>query len=545
MNCVEYVCGVDGNRLPKPGDPNLNSITLTATPGFGGVNVNWSYPTLNAHAVSFTRVYRSTTSNYGSSIEIAKAAGSRYFDPVELTDTSTYYYWIRLVSVNGTEGELIGPALCTMESSIGKIIDNLSQEINEGLLAQALRAKIDRIQLLGEGITNLSKATEADILAMSKVVETLQDSVDNANAMITTERLTRISTIDALARELTTLEASFNNSKAILQQEIGVLTSDTESLARAVTVAQVTADQGLAAFREEQLARVTADNNLVSSIASSISQVESELSGNLAQAKTNLETNISTVNGKVTAIGARYTAQVSVNGLIGGFGIYNNGTSIEAGFDVDKFWIGNSSSKRKPFIVKNGTVYINDAVIETAKIHNFTTEVGTIANAYIGNAKIGIAQITNFNTEVGTIANAAIGNAVIGNAQIANASITTLKIAGQNVTSGSLAANAAGSMASGTYPFTITAGEKGAYVTIIFRPLDVGMVSLTKTLKFGNSEATAVRTAFATGNTGGDEGMTTYDWISVPNMIREPVGPGTHWVNVPSQCFAIAIVVNV
>ena len=120
--------------------------------------------------------------------------------------------------------------------------------------------------------------------------------------------------------------------------------------------ANVSAYSPEAAVLIEQTARVDADSTL----AGQITTVQSSAAGNLATVQTNLSTSINTVDGKVMSM---YTAKVNVNGLIGGFGIYNNGASVDAGFDVDTFWVGRTTNKIRPFIVTGSTVYINEAVI--------------------------------------------------------------------------------------------------------------------------------------------------------------------------------------
>lgn len=441
MNCVELVCGTGGWTGPRPGDPDSNNVSLSATPGFGGVNVSWTYPNVNPFAVAYTIVYRGSSSSFSTAIEIAKVAGNRYLDPMELHDNGLYYYWIRIMSVHGTEGGLVGPAECRMRTTIGQIIEDLTGEIREGVLHQSLLEKIERIQMLGDGLRGESLAREEDILAVSQTIEGLQVAVDSATAAISTETLVRISTIDALARELTTLSVEFEGRTGQLQQEIGLLITQDEALARAVTVAQVAADDANAAFRSEQSARISAD----SALASQIGTVESQMGTNLAQARQTLQTEINTVNGKVTAIGARYTVQVQVNGLAGGFGIYNNGSEIDAGFIADRFWVGNASTKRKPFIISGGVVYIDQAMIQDA----------SITNAKIANASISKAKISNFDAEVANIANANIANIKIGTAQIQDASITTLKVGLEQIT--------AARAASGSYQASVWIDGSGGF----------------------------------------------------------------------------------
>lgn len=485
MNCVNFVCGTGGWTGPKPGDPDLNNVVLRAIPVFGGVGVSWTYPAIFPYAVAYTIIYRGNSVHFSSAIEIARVSGSSYVDPLDLSDNSQYFYWIRLVSVNGTEGNPIGPAPVQMESTISKIISELSGEIREGALHQSLMEKIDRIQLLGDGLLGESKAREQDILAVTRLVDSLSLEIDNMSAAIVTEIDLRISSIDSLARKLTTLTAEFNDTKGIIQQEIGVLVSDQEALARAVTVAQVTADNANAAFRTEEAARIAADQAL----AYSITTVESEMNGNLAQARQALQTEIRTVDGKVQAIGARYTVQLDVNGLAGGFGVYNDGKTVDAGFLVDRFWIGSSqANKKKPFIIKNGVVYINQAMIEdasitNAKISNAGIEFAKIKNvritdAHIINGSIDSAKIKNFSAQVGSIADARIGNATIDFAQIRNVSIgsahiqdlsvNSLKLANGAVLTDKIASGAVSDMASGTSSFGIST-EIGGKLLVIYK----------------------------------------------------------------------------
>lgn len=106
--------------------------------------------------------------------------------------------------------------------------------------------------------------------------------------------------------------------------------------------------------------------------------LETEVNGNIAQAMQQMRTEISVVDGKVVAIGALWTAQVNVNGLIGGFGVYNDGRIVEAGFDVDRFWIGRTgANKRKPFIIENNVTYIDEAAINKLTFSKLRDEQGT------------------------------------------------------------------------------------------------------------------------------------------------------------------------
>jgi hypothetical protein len=148
-----------------------------------------------------------------------------------------------------------------------------------------------------------------------------------------------------------------------------------------------------------------------SAISSAITTSQSTLNGNITSAQTTLQTNINTVNDKVTQIGALYTVKVNTVtsdgvALVGGFGIYNDGSTVQAGFDVDEFWVGNTqANKRKPFIISEGQVFIDQAVI---------------ANASIDLARINTATITNLSALSSNLGSITAGSLNIGNRFIVN-----------------------------------------------------------------------------------------------------------------------------
>lgn len=447
MSCVDLVCGTGGWAGPKPGDPDNNS-SISAQGTMGGINVSWTYPNTNAHAVSYFNLYRGLSASFSEAIRKGQVSGNSYFDRIPDEEHQLYYYWIQIVSINGTIGEVIGPASAFPGGLISTIIEKLTGQIDAGVLAQALRTKIDRIDLFWDSLEGESAERIAAMGALSDALAAVQSDTDEALTYVNNEITERRTADQAMVQTLNTLAAGMGeNAAAILEQQtvfataneslasdIEILYAETAS-ARAGILSEATArstkDTALtnsitqmgaavanttAALQTEATARATAD----SSLANQITTAQSTLGNSIASARTELQTNINTVNGKVTTIGARWTAIVDVNGLIGGFGVYNNGAFVEAGFDVDRFWVGRTTNKVKPFIIDSGVVYIDKARIRDADIDN-----AKIANAAITNAKIADAQITA----------AKIGDAQITNAKISNLSVDTIKIADSAVTS--------------------------------------------------------------------------------------------------------------
>lgn len=318
-SCSTNTCGIGGWGGPLPGDPNNNSV-LTASPAFGGVDVSWSYPTTNPQAVSYVQLYRGLNPDFSLAILLANVGGNFFYDKSTSAEFVEYFYWIKIVSVNGTVGELIGPASAIAISSIGDVIEGLTAKIDAGKLAQSLKTEIAKIALNEQAITQ--------------------------------ERVARIEGQNAYSALMTQVQAGVDNAYGLLNQEI------------------------------------TARQEGESSLVAAIDTAQSVLNGNIASAQTTLQTNIDTVNGVVTEIGALYTAKLSVNGLIGGFGVYNDGTSVQAGFDVDEFWVGRTqANKRKPFIISNDKVYMDQVFIEDA----------SITSLKIGNEAVSVTRYNVFD----------------------------------------------------------------------------------------------------------------------------------------------------
>ena len=402
--CSTEVCGTGNWSGPLPGDPD-NNVVLGATPAFGGIDVAWSMPGVNPFAVAHTLVYRGEVSNFSQSIQIATTAGNYYFD--KLDNNNRYYYWVRIVSINGTLGNVIGPASAVAEPMVGKLIEDLTGRIDAGVLAQSLRTKLDKIDLL-------------------------DTSLDGETA-------SRLNGQQALGSLLAQVQTELGQLNTVLQEEVTQRVESDSALITAVNSVAASASGTTALIFEEQAARATAD----SALAAQITLAQSSLGSNLAQAQTSLQTNINTVDDKVTNIGALYTAKVSVDGLVGGFGIYNDGTEVEAGFDVDRFWIGRTNSnKRKPFIIENGTTYIDEALIRNASIDN--AKIGSLDAGKIntGVLSANVIQTGSLDSKISNIDWAKISNAYITNAQIGYAAITTAKIGNNEITFPSFAQGA-------------------------------------------------------------------------------------------------------
>ena len=362
MTCPNNVCGTGIFPGPKPGDPD-NNIALTANVVYGGIDVKWTYPTSNAHAVAHTLLYRGVTNNRDAAIQIAVVAGSLFYD--KIAEVGTYFYWIQIVSVNGTVGDFIGPASATTRDRSQDTVEDITGQIDRGVLGTALRQDIARIALNYDELTDEIRNRIAGDAALSGAFADLEAGLVEAVSLVHTEITTRQDGDNALAQQMTIIAAAnAANASAIIDESTARVRSD-EALSQRYQAVLAATEKNAAAIVDERTARTTAD----SSLAQQISTTQSTLGNQIASVQVGAQTQIDATNGRVNQIGALWTARVSVNGLVGGFGVYNNGEFVEAGFDVDRFWIGRTqANKRKPFIIENGTTYIDSAVIREASI---------------------------------------------------------------------------------------------------------------------------------------------------------------------------------
>lgn len=347
----DYVCGTGGWSGPKPGDPNTSDLLLHAVPAFGGIDVTWTWPDTFPEAVAYTTIYRSTTADFASaSVLVAAASGNFYYDRIERSAVTLFYYWIIVHSVYGTPSELIGPAWANAKPRIEEMIEDLTGQIDNGVLAPALKNEIARIEL------------------------------NHLN--ITQEMLDRQGEDEALAAQITVVGAYSEGTRALVQEEVLARTSANEAFVSTVNTLWAEVNGNIAAIQVQMTAVV----NDVEALAQQVTTLETEVNENIAQVLQTMETKIDIVDGKVVAIGALWTAQVNVNGLIGGFGVYNDGQIVEAGFDVDRFWVGRTgTNKRKPFIIENDVTYIDDAAINKLTFSKLRDESGSFI---VSNGKV-------------------------------------------------------------------------------------------------------------------------------------------------------------
>ena len=197
-------------------------------------------------------------------------------------------------------------------------------------------------------------------------------------------------------------------------------------------------DDNTAAIKTEQATRVSANLTLAKQTATLAAKVD----GNTAA----VQTQATVING----LSAQYMVKLDVNGYVSGYGLYNSGGTSQFLIHADRFAIGRPGvAARYPFIVDNGQVVIDTAVIREGSIQQgkigpisfgkITDAAGNPVTAVGGKLKAQYIEsdgiVTSYlSANTGFIKTAHIGNAAITRAKIGDLAVDTLKLAGNAVT---------------------------------------------------------------------------------------------------------------
>ena len=238
-------CGTGNWAGPLPGDPDNNSI-LSAVPAFGGIDVSWTYPNINPHAVAHVLLYRGISGNYAASVKQATVAGNTFYDRITGTAGTRYYYWIQIVSVNGTVGTVIGPASAIARSRIEDTIIDLSGKIEESALGTALRGSIEDITDNYNELTGSIAAFTGNNAAFMAALSGVQTGLTGALTLLNTEVTQRTSGQNALLSQQTVLAALNQVNVAAILEEQTVRVSADSALAQTVVDLGVANTAGIA-----------------------------------------------------------------------------------------------------------------------------------------------------------------------------------------------------------------------------------------------------------------------------------------------------------
>ena len=201
-----------------------------------------------------------------------------------------------------------------------------------------------------------------DVIAGEIGAEALKDELKKEiekipviDTAVKTETTARKAADGALGQRIDTVTAATGGNTAAIQSEITARTSADTALSQRIDTVQATVGQNTAAIQTTATAGTTN-------------------------------------NGKT--MNAMWSTKASINDVIGGFGLMaeqdpDGATRIKFLVDADIFAVlGRNGDKRAPFVIKDGVVYMNKAMLDNA-------EIGSVIAKYIDVRNLSAATITN------------------------------------------------------------------------------------------------------------------------------------------------------
>ena len=344
MPCLDGTCGANDPNAPLDGDPG-EDIEITANSDYGGILVSWSYPTLNPFAIAHFLLYRGTSDDFTTAVEVGVVAGSVYFDSYPFGTEEDKYYWIKTVSIHGTYGKLRGPAFAKAKPTIEQILILLSGKMSSTLLSQELKNQIEVIPLLGKSLNDEIEARMKAEALQAKALGGAQGAAENAITIVENEVVRSKTAHSSLINAIDIMATGFGNSTAGFANTVEIKTGPNSAFAQKLTNLDIT------------------------------------VNGDTSTAQIGLTGHYDAVTKQINTM---YTAKFSGktadgNQIIGGFGIGIEDGYVNAAFDADRFYIGRPNSAGiLPFMLSEGKVYINSAVIRNLDAEMLTAGTGII-----------------------------------------------------------------------------------------------------------------------------------------------------------------------
>lgn len=288
----------------------------------------------------------------GEAMEKAIPAGiASYMTLQGLRPDTEYFVWLRAVNAYGKSGLIAASARTSYDAA--SILDVLDGEIGAEQLRQELREPIERIPELGE-LTDGHAASIAE----------LQEVVMGGGSSLVTKQETITAAVDLVAEAAiggalgAAVEAD-RQRRAVgqIRHEQKILVDQTQALAETIDTVQVELGETTAAVQ-------------------TVTRAQADLEGQVE---------------------AGWYTKAQINGEGGGFGLSVQLTedgSVLSSFviDTDVFAVlsraDGTTSKRHPFVVKNGTVYMNHVMMDTA-------EIGSVIAKYIQVTTLDAVTINN------------------------------------------------------------------------------------------------------------------------------------------------------
>ena len=266
-------------------------------------------------------------------------------------------------------------ALTTYKASNDSAVASVVTQVNTLATTQSLQAqKLDGVYAQVTPVTADSSTLTADSSSNQATSWTIQSAFTDADS--------------ALGQRIDVVTASVAGNSALIQSETTARVNADSALSTRIDTVQSTFDTNLATVQTQ----VTALSTAQTSTALQVGTIQTTVNNNTAS----IQTQQTSING----LNLQYTLKLDSNGLVGGIGIANSGSSVDMIIRANKFAIappsGNGDAGKYAFVYQstsqtlaNGTVvpaglYLSDAVIGSINANKINAESLSAISAKLG-----------------------------------------------------------------------------------------------------------------------------------------------------------------
>ncbi|EPJ8674268.1 hypothetical protein PWB43_002101, partial [Acinetobacter baumannii] len=225
-------------------------------------------------------MYRSEKNDFGTAVNIGSSTGDVYTDYVG--NNSKAYYWVRTISKAGVQGALSSSVYAETSIDIDYLLENLSEQISEGLLSQSIKDQLAGIDKNAEYIKSVEAQVQDKIaevkdiigrdiieskLSVSQHLNDAQIRMSEAEIRIEDYKKYSESIVDA-AKKLA-LEADLDLQKYIkdVQQyandQVALLSNSVNEVRKQAELAQQTADNEIIERKVQVDEAITKASNMI------------------------------------------------------------------------------------------------------------------------------------------------------------------------------------------------------------------------------------------------------------------------------------------
>ncbi|MEQ6925637.1 DUF1983 domain-containing protein [Pseudomonas mosselii] len=427
---------VEGKTTPPP------AVThLTASSELFSIRLKWGFPE-GAEDTQRTEIWYGASTDRELSTKLADLAYPQAeYVMSGLAGGAAFFFWARLVDRTGNIGPFfpVPPAAVQgiAQTDPGPILDMISGEIDESMLGEELRNKIDGLQDQIDAMDGLKVYNKDDpyeegqmVVEDSRIYQAIHDvpadpsganappnasfwidvgqSIESANGLAqqvqtNTAKIEEVDgKVEASASQLSALQAAWRPDSG--EGELA------DALAGWSSKARLAREQMVRASETEVLAR--SSETLDAKIGQTNATVQT-----VSQAQANLEGKASTMWSVKMQLNAQ--GQYVAAGI--GLGIENGPAGLQSQFLVsaDRFAVVNNinGALSSPFVVQGGQVFINQAFINTAYIQQIVLGM-TLRSQAVNSQGLPLIELNMVTGAVAIRGQDASGSTLITNGQV-------------------------------------------------------------------------------------------------------------------------------